>query len=303
MALGLPGAAQAQTCYDVEIIPAVDADNDQTSWYAINDSGDMAGNYCAADDCAFGWDSIVGGAVYDAATGEAETFSAPDGYNIIQMAALNESGLVVGCAIAGNGAGGIAGAAAFIYADGGASLLPDPIGSGYYAATDINARGTIAGYSKCVDGTCDRIGWVLDKRGNHAEVRVPGAARTFAFAINDRGDVAGYYLDGTFGFNGAFFLPKGGELEILTTVDIFFTDFVEVYVYGMDNEGTLVGQYIDYVNEEMGGFVWPRWGEMERVDVPGFWDASFTGINESGAISGTAGGGSVGLFLAPTECE
>lgn len=302
LVIGSSATARAATCYTAEVIPAVDKANDQTSWFAIDDSGDMAGNYCADADCP-SWDSNVRGAVYDASTGHVTTFSAPDGFNVVQTDSLNDAGLIVGTAVAGNGSGGIGKVAAFTWSNGQSHLLPDPVGAGYYAATDVNASGTIIGYSACPDGSCQRVGWALDKDGDVTEVRVEGAARTLPFAIDASGDIAGTFLDGTWGYYGAFFLPKGGDMQILTPPDQFFIDFTEVYVQGMDNRGTLVGQYIDYLHSEEGAFVWPERGDMQRLNVLGYTDTVLTGIDESGRMSGSAAGGTVGLLVSPTACD
>jgi hypothetical protein len=160
-------AAAPENCFEASVISATDYSWSSTSWFSINNSGDLAGNYCAQDTACMNYDAEIGGAIYDAATGQVETFAAPSGYNIVQMVGMNERGVVVGTALAGNGAGGVADAAGFVYKGGEATLIDDVIGTGFWAATDINASGTIVGYSlyehpqMTANG---RIGWALDKR-------------------------------------------------------------------------------------------------------------------------------------------
>lgn len=301
LTIAMVSEANAQDC-KAEVINVTDDAWDATSWFSINDSGDLAGNYCAQSSACEGWDSEVGGAIYDGATGAIETFSAPDGYNVVQMVGMNERGVVVGTAVAGDGSGGIAGAAAFLYKDGVSKLIDDPLGTGYWAATDINASGTIIGYSRTGDGSNGRIGWALSKRGNVTLIEVDGAVRTFPFAINSRGDIAGYFLH-QYGYVGGFVLPKNGAMELLT--DVAEPPFNEFYLYGINNDGTVVGQYVrwsasfDFLG--VGAFIREEGKEIASYNVLDYDDTSFTSINDSGAIAGTAAGMTDGLLVESCE--
>lgn len=297
------GLAAAQ-CYQTEVIDAVDTTWDATSWFSVNDSGDMVGNFCAAKAPCQGWDSDVQGALYDAATGKIEHFDAPDGYNIVQMVGLNERGVVVGTAVAGDGYGGIAGAAAFRYERGVATVIDDPVGTGYWAATDINAAGTVVGYARTPDEPAGRVGWVLAPDGELTTLEVPGALRTLPFAVNSRGDVAGYFLH-RYGFRGGFVLYADGELKVLTDVDE--PPFHELMVYGINNAGTLVGAFdkwdanFDWLGA--GAFVWPKGGEMQTLNVADYTDTQFNSVNNRGVIAGTAAGMTDGLLVTPDRCR
>ena len=59
---------------------------------------------------------------------------------------------------------------------------------GTTTATGINNRGQITGQAGPLE---DRVGFVLD-RGRFTTFRVPGAQVTFAFGINDHGQIVGF---------------------------------------------------------------------------------------------------------------
>ena len=310
-------AAAKDMCWEYDIIPAEDYADEDTSWYHIANNGDMVGNFCSSADgtgCTVGYDSLVWGAIYDAAHDTVEWFQPPEGYNVVQRAGMNESGTVVGTAVDGNGAGGVARAAAFMLVDGVATVFDDPTGYGYYAATDINASGVIAGYSR--DDSVfpgGRIGWILYPDGSYEEVEVPGAYRTFPFGINNHGDVAGYFLDGDYAAAGGFIRWADGTYETVWNFDFFgggTPPWTEYFFYDINENGTVVGTFTEYGSgaypdgiSDTGGIYWPDGGTMEEVHLSGYGYVHLDSINARGTISGDTNTPPDGIVVERTRCR
>lgn len=297
--------ALAAECYDAEVIAAADYAWNATSWFAIDDAGSLYGNYCAQESACEDYDATIGGAIWNAGTGGVETFAAPDGYNVVQMVGASGSGRIVGCAVVGDGAGGVGGAVAFEVSGGVATVMDDPTGSGYYAASDVNDEGTIVGYSKDPadpDDANRRIGWVKAASGTVTTIELDFAVRTVPFGINDAGDVVGYFLHDD-GYVGGFVRSAEGDIETLTAV--VKPPYFEYWVYDIDSAGTIVGQYVEYdetFTAVGGGALYREDGaEIDYLNVLGYTDTIFTGINASGVVSGTANGQSTGLRITPHD--
>jgi uncharacterized membrane protein len=107
-------------------------------------------------------------------------------------------------------------------------------------------------------------------------IDVPGATATRAFAINERGDVAGAYIRA--GKTYGYLLTKEGEL---TTID--YPAAASTEAWGINARGDVVGRYV------MGGMVHGfllRDGQLSNVDVAGEPHTMPTGIGDDGTIVG-----------------
>lgn len=106
----------------------------------------------------------------------------------------------------------------------------------------------------------------------------PGASATFAWAVNNKGDVGGLYVlpDGT--RHG--FVWSGGHIS---SVD--YPGAANTEVYGINDDGDLVGDYYN-ASGVTHGFVLSK-GRFVTVDIPGAATAALAGINNHGAVIAT----------------
>jgi probable HAF family extracellular repeat protein len=152
------------------------------------------------------------------------------------------------------------------------------------------------------------------------QIDVPGAVRTFAFGINDGGQIVGGFADsrndshgfldigGSFtqldvpgafgtdapGINDAgqivgWFYRSGGESGFLY-VDRKFTQFLmpgarSTLARGINNAGQIVGGGLLFGNGQDHGFLYSG-GGFTRIDPPGAFYTMAAGINDAGQIVG-----------------
>lgn len=98
----------------------------------------------------------------------------------------------------------------------------------------INNPGQIVGDFSESACNCNERGFLLS-RGTLTTIDFPGATATLPYAINDRGEIVGWYVDRTEHHHG-FILDDG----VFATVDVPGTDFTEIY--GINNAGEIVGR-------------------------------------------------------------
>ena len=125
--------------------------------------------------------------------------------------------------------------------------------------------------------------------GTFTTIDFPGATRTEALGINERGQVVGAYsTDATHGFlysEGTFF-----------AIDV--PGSRATFVFDINSSGDLVGVYDD--DSRRHGFVY-RHGVYEEVSVPGSNETIPTSINEAGEVAGyttDSGGKTVGFIFS-----
>jgi uncharacterized membrane protein len=142
---------------------------------------------------------------------------------------------------------------------------PGPVLAGT-ALSDINARGQIVG--AYVAGNRAR-GFVL-YRGRFTPIDAPGAADSFPFGINARGQITiqAFNPDGT----APQYLLDRGKFRLIEFPGTADTTLV----HKVNERGQVVGVYLDDAGTQH-GFVFDR-GRYARIDVPG---AQLTGLNQS----------------------
>ena len=146
-----------------------------------------------------------------------------------------------------------------------------------------NARGQAVG--AYYDGTGTYA--IRYEKGVFSEIPIEGALMSFAFDINDRGDIVGYYVNGDFAGQG-FLLDRHGAL---TTIAL--PGAVDIGAAGINNAGVVVGIYTEVFPPVYRGFKWEDGVFTYPIDVPPPDPGLPTGstdiheINERGQIVGS----------------
>jgi hypothetical protein len=119
---------------------------------------------------------------------------------------------------------------------------------------------------------------------------------TYAFGINDSGNISGYYFDDNFLAHGFIYDKSTNQYNTLDHPEgVNGTD-----VLGINNSGDAVGYYIDN-NGSINGFLY-RNGSFDTVNVPGAPTTFAVRINNLGQIVGNytdASGNSHGYLATP----
>ena len=132
--------------------------------------------------------------------------------------------------------------------------------------------------------------------GRYSQVvdpNAPGASLTAA-AINDRGDVAGFYTNPATG-NTDGFLLRHGQLT-----DLAVPGATTTMALGVNNFDEVVGTYTDAAGN-MHGFKWTARHGFKTVDDPnGVGTTTINGVNDFGQLVGfyVDGAGNTDGFLA-----
>ena len=157
------------------------------------------------------------------------------------------------------------------------------IAVGFYT----DAKGTNHGYEYSIpSGSFTRV----------TEPGHPGASLTAA-AINNHGDVAGFYA-GSGGKTDAFLKTAGGQFTTLAYPGASGTQ-----AFGVNDNDEVVGVYTDGSGSSatMGGFTWTLGGGFSSVDDPqGHGATTINGVNDHGNLVGfyTDGKGNTDGFTA-----
>lgn len=116
-------------------------------------------------------------------------------------------------------------------------------------------------------------------------IDVPGEQATFAFAINNHGDIGGAVLDFAGNVHGYVTGREGGNLRLVDFPGATFTN-----VSAMNDRGDVVGQYLDNNGTSHGYSLID--GIFSTVDVPNSIFDAAVGINDSREIVGIFQGAS-----------
>jgi probable HAF family extracellular repeat protein len=196
----------------------------------INDSGQVVGYYQGAESS---WNGFID------SNGSYTTFNDPLAPQSTQGLGINNSGEVVGVVYVGNND-----TEGFIYSDGNFTNLQDQNASPNYGtyAFAINNSGQVLG--DYYDANDDVHGFIYSN-GTFTDITDPlaaevasggGTSGTHAEAINNSGQVVGYYVDASGAVHG--FLYSGGSY---TTLDD--PSGVDTVVEGINDAGEIVGYY------------------------------------------------------------
>jgi probable HAF family extracellular repeat protein len=137
------------------------------------------------------------------------------------------------------------------------------------------------------------VAWIWDLATlSYSFFTVPGAVQytTSPSCINDKNQIAGYYVDASGTYQG--FIYEYGTYTIVTVPGA-----ADTYLDGINNRGTIQGQIYDaaLVAE---GFVGSSGGRFTIVNYPGAGATAIVGINDRGDLCGSYGGAD---FSGPVE--
>ena len=150
---------------------------------------------------------------------------------------------------------------------------------------EINNRGEIVGgYS---DGTAVH-NFLRDRKGRYTTIDPPGAAglEIGTNDINDRGEIAGWYVDAA-GTYRSFLRDRRGAFTAIEHPDANGTSPYGSGrgVYGINDRDEMVGTYA--AGGTIHGFVRDRKGAFTTIDYPGAAETSLVEINERGQLVGS----------------
>ncbi len=157
----------------------------------------------------------------------------------------------------------------------------------------VNNEGMAVGFYNDVNGNAHAF--ELDtKTGAYNPITIPGAVQTTASAINDIGDIAGFYVDAKMVTRS--FLLRGSTLEILAVPGASATE-----AFGVNDSDQVVGQYT--VGKSTYGFIEQNNHYTTINDPFGPGATTVNGINNLGDIVGfyTDSAGNTDGFVAQPQ--
>jgi hypothetical protein len=299
--------AAPEVCYEYEEVnvPNGQGGDLYTSWFSVNNSGQMVGNYCITQWCDPTADGdFVGGAFYDSNTGTFETFALPGTPDWVGTIGINDDGVVVGSALTLLGWGNWppSDPVIFTWTPGGeVEYPPGPAGMSDYSAAGLNNHGvTVGAYDD--PNVNRRRGLILDS-GEYSTYDLfdilgdAAVTRTFVRDTNNRGDLAG---NATVGGTLRGWVDTGSGPSY---VDV--PGAVSTSVNGLNQRGFYVGTYedADAVPPFGTGFIVRGSGDFQDIAYPGAVYTDATDINNQGVIVGTTDFASWGFIARPYNCN
>jgi hypothetical protein len=135
---------------------------------------------------------------------------------------------------------------------------------------DINDRGQTVGFYDTPSGPGG--GFLRERDGEITPIDLPGAGPfTFPFAVNNHGQVVGYYADEDTTLNPDGSIPPYKVHGFLLYQGRFsrfdVPDSLATFPYGINNRGQIVGGYFDAAGKQH-GFLRER-GHYRTLDAPG----------------------------------
>jgi probable HAF family extracellular repeat protein len=107
----------------------------------------------------------------------------------------------------------------------------------------------------------------------------PGAVATFAFNVNDRGQIVGAFIDDV-GCAHGFLMDKG----VFAQIDVDLPEASNTNAIGINDRGQIVGRFAD-PRGALHGFLL-NGDVFTRIDFPGATETLLVGINDRGQIAG-----------------
>jgi probable HAF family extracellular repeat protein len=261
-AVGTPASA------DYKFITIAAPDSSYTVADGINNAGVVTGYYLDSS-------SNYHGFVWQ--NGVFQTVNYPGAVDTV-LGGLNNRGVAMGS----HGDGTTNHTATYNVSTGIWTALPDIPNYSQNDGYCINDLGVAVG--NAFEGST-AVAWIWDPVTlSYSFFTVPGATQytTSPSCINDRNQIAGYYVDSSGAYQG--FIYEYGTYTIVNVPGA-----VDTYLDGINNSGTIQGQIFDaaLVAE---GFVETSGGRFAIVNYPGAGATAIVGINDRGDLCGGYGG-------------
>jgi uncharacterized membrane protein len=258
--------------------------------YAINDRGEIAGTYVDAGaalgpDGAYPPDAVH--AFVKDGRGRVTRFDVPGGGSPLPQG-INDRGRIAGIYLDSDGI-----QTGFVRDRHGAvtKISLGPIGT---KARDVNDQGDVVGiYGEPAANELGYVvrGYLRDRNEKTTTIAIPGAAETSPYAIDNRGRIAGSYLDAGATPDPDGSVPPGtlhgfvwanGRVTRLDVPGSLLTIALDV-----DDRGRVTGGYVDPTGRQH-GFLYAK-GRYTTIDAPRPLDPFAlgniaTGINDRGEI-------------------
>jgi hypothetical protein len=318
---GPPGTGYGQSQYVYTQVNVGPYNPPETTWYGINNSGELVGNTGWPGPAPAGTTppEIIVATILD--KGNLTTWAAtlPDGstspWN--EFIGVNDKGVIVGDYYDEDTS--VLGTAAYDFVrspDGHITLLPPvPVPGGapsYFVSENIsiNNEGTIVGtFTLDPDWQNDLPaaapqGFIF-KDGKYTTWTYPGASGTCFTAINDDGAIGGEWLDAA-GNGYAFLLNKDGSTtSIVPPASLSPAVPPTSWVNSLNNKGEVVGVYL-YFDVTTGATTWGGFllshGIYTQIYLPNeVGDTEPCSINDEGVIAGSYEGWLYGFVATPVQ--
>jgi hypothetical protein len=199
-----------------------------------------------------------------------------------QVVGINNEKDTAGFWVDGNGA-----THGFFANDKGVFKVVDAPNTAFNQILGLNDKDILAGYSSTDPTGATKQMAFVEKDGHFTYLQslfAAGTGNTQATSINNKNEVAGFYVDKnnvTHGFEVGNY--DDSYKAKLTTID--FPGATSTQVLGINNYGQLSGVYVDGHNQ-MHGFVDTN-GHFQSIDAPGgIGTTTINGINDKGQVVG-----------------
>jgi hypothetical protein len=324
--LGPPGAGYGQSQYVYTPLNVGPYNPQGTTWYGINNSGELVGNTDWPGPAPAGTTppEIVVATILD--KGNLTTWAAtlPDGSKSpwSEFIGVNDKGVIVGDYYDEDLS--VLGTIAYDFVrspDGHITLLPPvpvPGGAPSYFVDEnisINNEGTIVGtFTLDPNWQNDQApayasqGFIL-KDGKYTTWSYPGASATWFNAINDKGTIGGEWMDAAGNAYGFLLNKDGSTTSIVPPASLSPAgppNFSAVsWVEALNNDDEAVGPYLYYDGATgattWGGFLLSH-GIYTQIYLPNeVGDTEPCSINDEGVIAGGYGGWQYGFVATPVH--
>jgi hypothetical protein len=252
-------AASAATTYTYTLVTV--PGTIETYPTGLNDAGTMVGFWDATGYVTHGF-TFAGGKV---------TSFDPPGSISTYPTGINKKGDIVGsyADTDGNYHG-------FILSAAGKYTTIDLPGSAYTDLNAINNDGVVVGEGQDASGNQE----LFTYSGGKFTTILDNGLVPIAIAINDAGDVAGYYSANSRPTETAF-LYKNGTATVLPLKDFAFSQ-----PYGMNKQGVVVGQYLSTSSANQYGFIYNTKGKVKYIGETT--DSFNLAINDKNVVAGVS---------------
>jgi probable HAF family extracellular repeat protein len=181
--------------------------------------------------------------------------------------AINASGQIVGYSYPATGS-----PHAFLWSNGVMTDLGTPASSDYSVATGINASAQVVGYS-----VIPSFRALVFEGGTVADVGAPGVTPGIAEALNDAGEIVGWFRSDATGLDHAFHYSAG------TLTDLGAFDGFQSLATGINASGQIAVSTVTYDGQH--AFLYEN-GSATNLGDLGFGFAQSASINASGQVTG-----------------